>query len=49
MDKIRLGNKIKSIRMEKGLTLEEFGKKFNTSKVTIYNWEKGRNAPNKKI
>lgn len=48
MDKIRLGNKIKSIRMEKGLTLEEFGKKFNTSKVTIYNWEIGRNAPNKK-
>lgn len=42
-----VGDKIKSIRLERGETLEEFGKRFNTSKVTVFNWEKGRNLPNK--
>lgn len=42
-----LGEKIKRIRKEKGLTMEEFGKRFNTSKGTVNNWEKGRNLPNK--
>lgn len=43
-----LGERIKLIRLENGLTMEEFGKKFNTSKGTVNNWEKGRNKPNKK-
>lgn len=42
-----LGQKIKQIRKEKGLTMEEFGKRFNTSKGAVNNWEKGRNLPNK--
>ena len=42
-----LGFKIKQIRLEHGHTMEEFGKKFNTSKGTVNNWEKGRNKPNK--
>lgn len=42
-----LGFRIKQIRLEHGHTMEEFGKKFNTSKGTVNNWEKGRNKPNK--
>lgn len=42
-----LGFRIKQLRMSLGFTLEEFGQKFNTSKATVYNWEKGRNNPNK--
>ena len=39
--------KIKQIRLNKGMTLEEFGELFSTSKGTVNNWEKGRNLPNK--
>lgn len=42
-----IGNRIKEIRLSKGWTLEELGKKLSTSKVTVFNWEKGRNKPNK--
>ncbi|HEM6117251.1 helix-turn-helix transcriptional regulator [Streptococcus thoraltensis] len=42
-----VGNRIKSIRLDKGATMEEFGKAFDTSKGTVNNWEKGRNLPNK--
>ncbi|MGT2960014.1 helix-turn-helix domain-containing protein [Streptococcus caballi] len=47
IDNIAVGNRIKSIRLDKGATMEEFGKFFNTSKGTVNNWEKGRNLPNK--
>lgn len=40
-----LGQKIKELRMDKGLTMEEFGKLCNTEKQTVNNWEKGRNEP----
>lgn len=42
-----LADRIKNIRLSLGETMEEFGKRFNTSKATINNWEKGRNKPNK--
>ena len=42
-----LADRIKSIRLSLGETMEEFGARFNTSKATINNWEKGRNKPNK--
>lgn len=38
---------IHDIRINLGETMEEFGKRFNTSKGTVNNWEKGRNLPNK--
>lgn len=38
---------IRSLRLSLGETMEEFGTRFNTSKGTINNWEKGRNLPNK--
>ena len=46
--KSALGRKIKNIRLEKGMTLEEFGKMFGTSKSIVYRWEIGTNAPNRK-
>lgn len=42
-----LGDKIKTVRLELGETMEQFGKRFNTSKGTVNNWEKNRNAPNR--
>ena len=42
------GEKIKEIRLGLGETMEEFGERFNTSKGTVNNLEKGRNLPNRK-
>lgn len=42
-----LGNRIKKIRLSRGMTMEKFGEELNTSKGTVNNWEKGRNKPNK--
>ncbi|HEM3578174.1 TPA: helix-turn-helix domain-containing protein [Streptococcus suis] len=42
-----LSEQIKAIRVTLGETMEQFGQRFNTSKGTVNNWEKGRNAPNK--
>ncbi|MQW23898.1 helix-turn-helix transcriptional regulator [Lactococcus sp. dk322] len=42
-----ISERIKTIRLNKGMTLEEFGELFSTSKGTVNNWEKGRNLPNK--
>lgn len=44
---MELGKRIKVIRVSLGETMEQFGQRFNTSKGTVNNWEKGRNAPNK--
>lgn len=46
MDKT-LAQRINTIRLSLGMTMEEFGKKMDTSKGTVNNWEKGRNKPNK--
>lgn len=42
-----VGFRVKNIRLQNGLTMEDFGKKLDTSKGTVNNWEKGRNLPNK--
>lgn len=47
IDKKALGQRIKSIRLDKGMTLEEFGNLFGASKSNVLGWENGRNAPNK--
>ena len=41
-----IGQRIKLIRLEKGLTLEEFGRLFDTSKGIISRWENGISIPN---
>lgn len=45
MDQIKIGNFIKELRKEKGLTQEELAEKLNTYRRTISRWETGRNLP----
>lgn len=48
IDRKALGRRIRSVRKNKGLTLEEFGKIFEkpASKGVVSNWESGKNIPN---
>ena len=50
--KISLGKRIHNIRLSLGLSLNEFAKLVDPNgkaqSGTVANWEKGRNAPNKK-
>ena len=46
MDKKVIGEKIKGIRLNKGMTLEEFGKLFNAGKSNVRKWEVGSSLPN---
>ncbi|EMG24682.1 MULTISPECIES: helix-turn-helix domain-containing protein [Streptococcus] len=43
--KVNISKNINFIRMQKGETLAEFGERLNTSRMTVNNWEKKRNAP----
>lgn len=45
-----LGQKIKELRMDKGLTMEEFGNRFDppASKGTVHTWENNLYKPNEK-
>lgn len=43
-----LGQKIKELRMDKGLTMEEFGKLFDASKSIVSRWERDISIPNEK-
>lgn len=45
-DKKILGQRIKAIRLDKGMTLEEFGKLFGASKSIVSRWESGISSPN---
>ena len=45
-DKKIIGSRIKSIRQEKGMTLEEFGKLFGAGKGLVSRWENGLSIPN---
>ncbi|PCR98924.1 helix-turn-helix domain-containing protein [Lactococcus fujiensis] len=40
-----IGQRIKTIRLNKGLTLEEFGKLFGAGKSNVSKWEKGLTIP----
>ena len=53
IDKKALGRRIKAIRLQLGLTMEDFieridGKPGRGRSGTVNNWETGKNAPNKK-
>lgn len=41
-----IGKRIRTIRLEKGMTLEEFGKLFKATKSIVYRWENGTSLPN---
>lgn len=47
IDKKAVGQRIKSIRINKGMTLEEFGKLFKATKSNVNSWENGVSLPNK--
>ena len=44
-DKAAIGKRINSIRLEKGMTLEEFGNLFGADKSNVLKWEKGSSIP----
>ena len=46
INKTEVGQRIKNIRLSKGMTLEEFGKIFNATKGNVLKWEKGQSMPN---
>ena len=46
IDKKLVGERIKNVRQQKGMTLEEFGKMFGASKSNVRSWEIGKNLPN---
>ena len=43
-----LGDRLKSLRKEKGYTLEQVADKLNTTKVTISRYEKNLREPKKR-
>lgn len=47
-DPVSVGNKIREIRMSRGLTMEEFGEKIYpvAHKSIVSRWESGRSIPN---
>lgn len=47
IDKKQVGQRIKDIRLEKGMTAKEFGALFGASDSNVTSWEKGRTLPNK--
>ena len=47
VNKKAVGSRIKQVRMNKGYTLEAFGKLFNVSKSNVLKWEQGQSLPNK--
>lgn len=49
LDKVALGHRIRSIRLEKSMNLKEFGFYIdNTSDSIVSRWEKGKSVPNAK-
>ncbi len=47
IDKKRVGERIKEIRINQGLTLEKFGALVNAKRSDVYRWEQGYHLPNK--
>ena len=47
INKKNVGTRIKQIRLNKGYTLESFGKLFGASKGNVQQWENGVSLPNK--
>lgn len=46
INKKAVGARIKNIRQDLGMSMEEFGEILSTSKGAVNNWEKGKNLPN---
>lgn len=48
IDKKLVGQRIKDIRLEKGMNQKEFSKMINATVSALSNWENGNHLPNKK-
>lgn len=49
VDKLEVGKKIRTIRLDLGESMEQFGKRIdNAHKSLVSKWEKGQSMPNKK-
>lgn len=45
MNQIKIGEFLKDLRKEKGLTQEQFAQQFNVSRRSVSRWETGNNMP----
>ena len=45
MNQIKIGEFLKELRKEKGLTQEQFAEQFNVSRRSVSRWESGNNMP----
>ncbi|MGW7888646.1 Xre family transcriptional regulator [Staphylococcus xylosus] len=46
IDKREIGQRIKTLRYEKHMTLEQFGELFKAHKSIVSKWERGLTSPN---
>lgn len=47
MDKKAIGQKIKEIRLNRGMTLKEFGNLFDAAESIVLRWENGTSLPSR--
>lgn len=47
IDKKAVGARIRAIRLDRGLTMVEFGELLSAPQGAVSNWERGENLPNK--
>lgn len=45
MDQVKIGNFLKKLRKEKGITQEQLAEILNVSGRTVSRWENGNNMP----
>ena len=45
MNQIKIGEFLRELRKEKGLTQEQFAEQFNVSRRSVSRWETGNNMP----
>ena len=45
MNQIKIGEFLKELRKEKGLTQEQLAEQFNVSRRSVSRWETGNNMP----
>ena len=49
MNSVKVGNFMKALRKEKGLTQEQLAQAFRVSRRTVSRWETGSNLPDMEI
>lgn len=49
MDQVKIGNFLKKLRKEKGITQEQLAEILNVSGRTVSRWETGKNVPGQEV